>query len=148
MKKLIVIILLLGGCAQAAPIAPPEVPYKPNPAPVVPDNPRRGNYTEITSDAQYDVFKQKHENSPTCQYFSASWCGPCKQFAPIFKRVADRNKHVLFVKIDIDGCPNAATMNGVKSIPTVIFKKERFTGAKSEVEFESIILRLFPRRSL
>lgn len=144
MKCFLFLMVFLAGCAQAA---PPEVPYrpKPNPAPAPAPAPARGNYAEISTDAQYNVFKEKHKNSNTCQYFSATWCGPCKQFAPIFKRVAERNKHVLFVKIDIDGCPNAAKMNSVSSIPTIIIRDERLVGGQDETAFNAVVLRNFPK---
>jgi len=50
-------------------------------------------------------------------YFSASWCGPCKNFRPIMEQVS-RELPVEF--IDIDANPQLVTEYGIKSIPTVI----------------------------
>lgn len=141
----LLVLLILTGCAQAV---PPPVPYRPKPAPTpipTPDNAKRGNYAEINSDSEYNVYKEKHKNSPVCEYFFATWCGPCQQFGPIYKRVAANNKHVLFVKIDVDRCPQASTINKVKSLPTLLLKGERFVGAQSEQEFTGNVLRLFPK---
>ena len=138
-----VLLFLVVGCAEAA---PPPIPYRPKPTPTpTPDNAKRGNYAEINSDSEYNVYKEKHKNSPVCEYFFATWCGPCQQFAPIYKRVASQQKHVLFVKIDVDRCPEATTMNKVKSMPTIIIKGERFVGAPSEQEFTSRVLKFFPK---
>jgi thioredoxin 1 len=34
--------------------------------------------------------------------FTASWCGPCQQIAPVFKELAQENKDVVFLKVDVD----------------------------------------------
>lgn len=145
MKKIgLLLLFLLLGCAEAAP-APP-IPYRPRPTPTpTPDNAKRGNYAEINSDSEYNVYKEKHKDSPVCEYFFATWCGPCQQFGPIYKQVASQQKHVLFVKIDVDRCPQAGRMNQVKSLPTILIKGERFVGGQSEQEFTSRVLKFFPK---
>lgn len=131
MIRLLLLMLIFAGCVEAA----PPTPSPPLPTP----KPKRGNYAEIDSDAKYQVFLTKHSKSPHCQLFSAKWCGPCQQFAPIFKRVAANHKEVLFVKIDIDDCPDAAKMNGVSSIPTLIFRGKKYVGGLSEAQFETLL---------
>ena len=50
-----------------------------------------------------------------------SWCQPCRQFAPVFKRAADSHDgDIKFYKIDIDENPELATKYNVQSVPTVI----------------------------
>ena len=146
MKKIglnLLLLLMLTGCAQAV---PPPVPYRPKPTPTpIPEPAKRGNYAEINSDAEYNVYKQKHKDSPVCEYFFATWCGPCQQFGPIYKKVAANHKHVLFVKIDVDRCPQASTMNQVKSLPTILIKGERFVGGQNEQEFTNRVLKFFPK---
>jgi thiol-disulfide isomerase/thioredoxin len=34
--------------------------------------------------------------------FTASWCGPCQQIAPVFKALAQEFKDVVFLKVDVD----------------------------------------------
>jgi thioredoxin len=56
--------------------------------------------------------------------FFASWCPPCKRFAPIFAEANESAKRqslpIDFVKIDVDKCPEIAERYGVRSIPTII----------------------------
>ena len=53
--------------------------------------------------------------------FNATWCGPCRQFAPFFEasaeKYADRAK---FLSVDADVYGEVANAFGVQSIPTVI----------------------------
>lgn len=55
----------------------------------------------------------------------ATWCGPCKQMAPLFeeasKELADKYK---FVKLNIDEERDIAIQHNVSSIPTFLFFKE------------------------
>ena len=67
-------------------------------------------------------------------YFTADWCGPCKQFGPIMDSVAAQGISVK--KLNVDYTPDAITKYSVKSVPTVILveneqEKARFTGARS-----------------
>ena len=47
-------------------------------------------------------------NPRVLAYFTATWCGPCRAIAPKFSSLADANKGVKFVKIDIDDNEQAA----------------------------------------
>ena len=52
--------------------------------------------------------------------FYASWCGPCKMFAPIFEEASKENENYTFVKVDVDKFEELARRYGVMSIPTVM----------------------------
>ena len=54
-------------------------------------------------------------------YFSAAWCGPCKQLGPLLDKVAGdyAAKGVVLAKIDVDADKFLAAQFQVKSIPTV-----------------------------
>jgi thioredoxin 1 len=54
-------------------------------------------------------------------YFSAKWCAPCKQLAPI---MAEVSKTIPVKKIDVDSESGLAVSYGIRSVPTVILMKD------------------------
>ena len=65
--------------------------------------------------------------------YTAAWCGPCKQLAPVFSELQNEIPEVQFQTIDVDQNREAALEANVSSVPTVIFEKEgmpiyRFSG--------------------
>jgi thioredoxin 1 len=50
----------------------------------------------------------------------ASWCGPCRAFAPIYEAAALRHPDVTFGKIDTDGERQLASSFDIRSIPTLM----------------------------
>jgi thioredoxin 1 len=55
----------------------------------------------------------------------ASWCGPCKAFAPIFESASDKNPDILFGKINTDEQQNLAGAFEIRSIPTLMIFRDR-----------------------
>lgn len=83
--------------------------------------------------------KEKKDGLPTVIDFSATWCGPCRQIAPVFDRLESEYKEQLnFERVDIDAEPSKAEEYHVSSIPTFIFLDEsgkeigRIVGANAE----------------
>lgn len=56
--------------------------------------------------------------------FWAEWCGPCKRFAPIFEKVAEKHPNVVFGKIDTEAEQELAAHFRIQSIPTIMVVKE------------------------
>lgn len=50
----------------------------------------------------------------------ATWCGPCRQFGPIFESASDANEDITFAKIDTDAQQELSAMANISSIPTLM----------------------------
>ena len=50
----------------------------------------------------------------------ASWCGPCRGFAPVFEGAAAQHEDVVFAKVDTEAEQRLAAMAGIMSIPTLM----------------------------
>lgn len=50
----------------------------------------------------------------------AEWCGPCRNFAPIFEEVSGNHPDVTFAKIDTEAEQMLSTQAGIQSIPTLM----------------------------
>ncbi len=61
---------------------------------------------------------------PVVVDFSAAWCGPCRQLAPIIDELADEYSGKVKVgKVDIDDAQETAGKYGIMSVPTVLIFK-------------------------
>lgn len=54
----------------------------------------------------------------------ASWCGPCRAFAPVFEAAAAVNDDIVFAKVDTEAERGLAGSAGIMSIPTLMIFRE------------------------
>jgi len=55
----------------------------------------------------------------------ASWCGPCKAFAPTFEAASEKHEDVVFGKVDTEAQPGIAGAFQIRSIPTLMIFREK-----------------------
>ena len=56
--------------------------------------------------------------------FWAAWCGPCRQFAPVFERASEQHTDIVFGKVDTEAERSLAAAAQITSIPTLMAFKD------------------------
>ena len=54
-----------------------------------------------------------------------SWCGPCKQFGPVFTEVSEKHSDIVFAKINTEVEQEIAGMMNIRSIPTLMIMRDQ-----------------------
>jgi thioredoxin 1 len=96
---------------------------------------------------KYDFDETVGTNETVLVDFWASWCGPCRMFAPIFEAASDAHPDVVFGKVDTEAEQELAARFRIMSIPTLMAFRDNVLlyaqpGALPEAALEELIAKV------
>ncbi|XP_006654544.1 thioredoxin H5-like isoform X1 [Oryza brachyantha] len=86
-----------------------------------------GNVTVVTDQKCWDSkMKEVDELGKTVVVkFSATWCSPCRNAAPLYAELSLKHPEIVFVSVDVDEMPELVTQFDIRATPTFIFMKDK-----------------------
>lgn len=78
--------------------------------------------------------------------FWATWCGPCRSFAPVFEKVSNDHEDIVFAKVNTEEAQGIAAHFQIRSIPTLMIFRDNVIifsqpGALPESSFRDLIVK-------
>jgi len=59
-------------------------------------------------------------------HWGAKWCAPCRDFDPLFQRVAERHPDITFARVDVDTQAELVETLGVQALPALMVLRDGF----------------------
>lgn len=105
-----------------------------------------GDQVQAVNDIDFDQEVLKSD-IPVLVDFTATWCGPCRQIAPLVGQVAEEYAgRVKVTKVDIDESPETARKFGIRGVPTLyVFKGGEIVAQQAGAVPKSTIEQLIQR---
>lgn len=93
----------------------------------------KDNFDEVANNSDFMIID-----------FWAPWCGPCKQFGPIFEETAKKYEDITFAKVNTEEEQELAGHFQIRSIPTLMIMRDQIVvyaqpGALMGGQFEQLI---------
>eukprot|EP00892_Ulva_mutabilis_P010065 jgi/Ulvmu1/7430/UM036_0091.1 len=92
---------------------------------------------KVSSATEFDQHIANPDGKAVFVDFFAEWCPPCRMVAPVLEELSANYPNIIFLKVDVDKCPDLSQKFSIRAMPTFIaFRKgeqvEQVVGADLE----------------